>query len=99
MIVTLKNTANNSKIYRTCAICKKKFLKDNLCRIQLYKDTLYIDNNNGIGRSVYFEKEEITKLKVDDFIKLIQNKLKSSLSEDNKNIIRNFFWRLLNEKE
>ncbi|MDE5553536.1 MAG: hypothetical protein K2I67_03210, partial [Malacoplasma sp.] len=73
----MKSTANNLEIYRTCAICRKRFLRDKLCRIQIYKDTLYINNNKGIGRSVYFEKDEVSKLKINDFIKLIQNKLRS----------------------
>lgn len=93
------NIQNNQDIYRTCAICRKKILRNNLCRVRLHDNKITIDNHKGYGRSVYFEKNELSKFKLDGFIKLLQSKLKSTLSEENKKIIEQNFGGLLNEKK
>ncbi len=44
--------------FRTCVVCRKKFMQDELIRITKVNDIWYVNSNNQYqGRSIYLEND------------------------------------------
>lgn len=84
---------NIKKTYRICAIDRKKNTTDNLVKITFCKKTnkIHFNSNQCIGRSVYFCKECLKRLKPKDLVLISSKKLKTNLPNDELIKCHDFF--------
>lgn len=64
--------------FRTCVVCRKKFMQDELIRITKVNDIWYVNPNNKYqGRSIYLENHP------DHFDKFFKMAKRLNISSDN----------------
>lgn len=85
-----KKTLEKNKIYRICCLSKKKYEISQLIKITRANSTIYINNLEIKGRSVYFLVDEAKKININKFYNLINARLKFNLEEVDKQKINQF---------
>lgn len=69
--------------FRTCVVCRKKFMQDELIRITKVNDIWYVNLNNQYqGRSIYLENDPTH---FDKFFKMAK---RWNISSDNLEVIK-----------